>query len=492
MAVTAAAREDDTRLTPALMKLALAVVVGTFAVQMDATMVNVALESMRSDFHASVSTIQWVSTAYLLAMAVAVPLAGWGADRFGSKRLWTLALGGFLVASVAGAVAWSAPALIGSRVLQGWAGGILLPLSQAVLAQAAGPKRLGRLMGLVGIPSLLGPVIGPVLGGVIVQYWGWPWIFLINVPICVVAVLLSWRMMPRGNERRGARFDLVGFLLLAPGLAGVVYALAETGNRGGFASGQVLVPLGVGLALLIAFLLHALTTHREPLIEIRVFRSRSFAAASGLLFFVVMGLMGAMLLVPLYFQLARGDNALLAGALLAPQGLGAAIAIGVSASLVDRMRAAPIALVGVFLAVAGLACLTALGPGTNSWLIGGALFTLGLGFGAVMVPATAVAYRGLDTASIPRATSALRIVQQLGASLGVAVLALTLQRALTAAAGDTAAITSAFGDTFWWAFALTALALIPALALFRRARDTAGTQALASDEVPQSSGNTQP
>ena len=127
---------------------------------------------MRSDFHASVSTIQWVSTAYLLAMAVAVPLAGWGADGFGSKRLWTLALCGFLAASVAGAVAWSAPALIGSRVLQGWAGGILLPLSQAVLAQAAGPKRLGRLMGLVGIPSLLGPVIGPVLGGVIVRILG--------------------------------------------------------------------------------------------------------------------------------------------------------------------------------------------------------------------------------------------------------------------------------------------------------------------------------
>lgn len=482
MADSSAGPADDTRLTPALIKLALAVIVGTFAVQMDATMVNIALESMRSGFDASVSDIQWVSTAYLLAMAVAVPLAGWGADRFGSKRLWMLALSAFLVASVAGALAWSAPALIASRALQGVAGGILLPLSQAVLAQAAGPKRLGRLMGMVGVPSLLGPVIGPVLGGVIVQYWGWPWIFYINVPICVTAVLLSWRMMPRGATRRGASFDVLGFLLLAPGLAGVVYALAEAGNRGGFTNAQVVMPLGAGLLLILAFLLHALTTQREPLIDIRVFRSRSFAASSGLLFFVIMGLMGAMLLVPLYFQMARGDSALLAGALLAPQGFGAAIAIGVSASLVDRMKAAPIALVGIVLAAAGLAGLTALGPDTNRWLIGGALLIVGLGFGAVMVPATAVAYRELDPANIPRATSALRIVQQLGASLGVAFLALTLQRALTAAGGDPVARAAAFGDTFWWAFVLTVLALIPAAALFPRARTALSTRIPMADE----------
>jgi EmrB/QacA subfamily drug resistance transporter len=481
MVVTPAGPRDDTRLTPALIKLALAVVVGTFAVQMDATMVNVALESMRSSFDASVSDIQWVSTAYLLAMAVAVPLAGWGADRFGSKRLWMLALGIFLAASVAGALAWCAPVLIASRVLQGVAGGILLPLSQAVLAQAAGPRRLGRLMGLVGIPSLLGPVIGPILGGVIVQIWGWPWIFYINVPICVAAVLLSWWMMPGGATRRGASFDLLGFLLLAPGVAGIVYALAETGNRGGFADAYVLIPLGAGLGLIIAFVLHALTTRREPLIDIRVFRSRSFAASSGLLFFVIMGLMGAMLLVPLYFQIARGDSALVAGALLVPQGLGAAIAIGVSASLVDRMRAAPIALVGVVLAAAGLACLTTLSPETNGWLIAGALFVLGLGFGAVMVPATAIAYRELDPADIPRATSALRIVQQLGASFGVATLALALQRGLTAALGDPVATAAAFGDTFWWTFALTMLALIPA-ALLLRAKTTAGARMTVADK----------
>lgn len=172
MTAITSAREDDTRLTPALIKLAMAVIVGTFTVQMDATMVNVALDTLRSDFHASVATIQWVSTAYLLAMAVAVPLAGWGADRFGSRRLWMLALGVFFVGSVAGGLAWSAPTLIASRVLQGLAGGILLPLSQAILAQAAGPRRLGRLMGLVGIPSLLGPIIGPIVGGVLVQDCG--------------------------------------------------------------------------------------------------------------------------------------------------------------------------------------------------------------------------------------------------------------------------------------------------------------------------------
>jgi EmrB/QacA subfamily drug resistance transporter len=474
MAVTPSVREDDTRLTPALVKLALAVIVGTFTVQMDATMVNVALETMRSGFHTSVATIQWVSTAYLLAMAVAVPLAGWGADRFGSKRLWMLALAAFFVGSVAGGLAWSAPSLIASRVLQGLAGGILLPLSQAILAQAAGPDRLGRLMGLVGIPSLLGPIIGPIVGGVLVQFWGWPWIFFLNIPICALAVVLSWRLMPNGGAHRRTRFDLLGFLLLAPGLAGIVYALSEAGNRGGFEDVWVLMPLIVGSALIVAFLVHAATTRHEPLIDIRVFRSRSFASASGLLFFVIIGLMGAMLLVPLYFQLARGDSALQAGLLLSPQGLGAALGIAVCSSLVDRMRAAPIALAGVILAAAGLASLTSLGPNTNGWSIAVALFVLGLGFGAVMVPATALAYRGLDTASIPRATSALRIVQQLGASFGVAILALTLQKALTFhahlvdAAGNPSDIATAFGHTLWWAFGLTACAIVPAAVLMLR------------------------
>lgn len=487
MTVTPSVREDDTRLTPALIKLAMAVIAGTFTVQMDATMVNVAMDSLRSGFHTSLATIQWVSTAYLLAMAVAVPLAGWGADRFGSKRLWMVALGVFFAGSFAGGLAWSAPSLIASRVLQGLAGGILLPLSQAVLAQAAGPKRLGRLMGLVGIPSLVGPIVGPIVGGVIVQYWGWPWIFFINAPICALAVIMSWRAMSDGSAHRPARFDLLGFFLLSPALAGIVYGLSEAGNRGGFGSAQVLVPLGGGLALTIMFILHAATTRREPLIDIRVFRSRSFAAASGLLFLVIMGLMGAMLLVPLYFQMARGDSALHAGLLLAPQGLGAAIGIGVCASLVDRMRAAPIALVGVVLAASGLAGLTTLGPATGGWLVTAALFVLGLGFGAVMVPATAVAYRGLDVASIPRATSALRIVQQLGASLGVAILALTLQNALTDAAGSPADIVSGFGHTFWWALGLTTLAIIPAVALFPRLRST-GRESGAARPVSGRSG----
>ncbi len=458
-------REDDTRLTPALITLALAVIVGTFTVQMDATMVNVAMDSLRSGYHAPVSTIQWVSTAYLLAMAVAVPLAGWGADRFGSKRLWLASLGVFLAGSLAGGFAWSAQSLIASRVLQGLAGGLLLPLSQAVLAQAAGPNRIGRLMGLVGIPSLLGPIVGPIAGGAIVQFWGWPWIFFINIPICGLAVVMAVRAMPLGAARRNARFDLFGFLLLSPALAGIVYGLSEAGNRGGFASPQVLAPLGGGLLLAAMFIGHAATTRREPLIDIRVFLSRQFAAASGLLFLLIMGLMGAMLLVPLYFQMARGDSALHAGLLLAPQGIGAAIAIAACASLVDRMPAAPIALTGVALAVFGLSGLTLLGPDTGGWFIAAALFVLGLGFGAVMVTATAVAYRGLDAGRIPRATSALRIVQQLGASLGVAILALVLQETLTQAGGNPASVAAAFGSTFWWALGLTALALIPAAAL---------------------------
>jgi EmrB/QacA subfamily drug resistance transporter len=455
---------DDTRLTAPLIRLALAVVVGTFTVQMDATMVNVALNTLRSDFSASISTIQWVSTAYLLAMAVAIPTVGWAVDRFGSRGLWIGALTLFVIASAVSGFADSAGFLIACRVVQGLAGGILLPLSLVILAQAAGPTRLGRVMAIIGIPSLLGPVVGPIIGGAIVQSWGWNWIFLINVPIGIVALVASWRTMPAGIRRLGARFDLVGFLLLAPGLAALLYSLATAGNAGGFDHGSVLAPLAASAVLLIGFVVYALRTSREPLVDLRLFRSPQFAAATGIAFFVIMGLLGAMLLVPLYFQLGRGDSALTAGLVLAPQGLGAAMGIAASGRLIDRFSAVPLAIGGVVASVGGLLILTGITATTSIWTFAIAEFILGIGFGLSIVVATTVSYRGLESAAIPRATTALRIFQQVGSSLGVAILAIVLQNGLATAHGS-ADVASAFATALTWAMWATALSAIPAAVL---------------------------
>src|SRR3954449_5461840 len=189
-----------------LRPIAIVVVIGAIMSILDATIGNVALQTLRSDLGVSLATIQWVSTAYLLALAAVIPLTGWMAERFGPRRVWMGAVGAFVATSVLCGAAWSAESLIAFRVLQGLAGGMIMPIGMITLAQAAGPKRMGRVMSVVGVPMLLAPVLGPVVGGLILTHFSWRWIFFVNLPIGVVGLLLAARLMPaaraigRGGE----------------------------------------------------------------------------------------------------------------------------------------------------------------------------------------------------------------------------------------------------------------------------------------------------
>src|SRR5207244_13055411 len=175
------------------------------------------------DFQSSISTIQWVMTGYLLAFASVIPLTGWAGERFGAKRVWIASLAVFMAGSALAGSAWSITALIVFRVLQGVGGGLLMPVGQTILAQAAGPQRIGRVMSVVGVPMLLAPVFGPVIGGAIVDQVSWRWIFFVNLPIAAAAVVLAWRLLPRPAARLGRPPDLLGLALLAPGIAVFVY-----------------------------------------------------------------------------------------------------------------------------------------------------------------------------------------------------------------------------------------------------------------------------
>ena len=309
------------RLEPELVRAAVVVVLGTIMAILDTTVVAVALHQLSIDFRTTVSTIQWVTTGYLLSLAIVIPLSGWAIHRLGAKRVYMISLSLFVLGSILCAGAWSASSLIFFRVLQGFDGGMIMPVGQAIMARTAGPQRMGKVMGIVGVPQLLGPILGPVLGGLIVSNISWRWIFIVNVPIGILALLLSRTFLATTSGDRGHRFDLAGFVLLAPGLALIVYGLSEVGVVGGSHGRSFWFSLIVGLVLCAGFVARA-TRAVEPLIDVRLFRDRTFTFASIGILLTGLTLYGTMFLLPLYYQIDRGDAAWMAGLMMAPRASG--------------------------------------------------------------------------------------------------------------------------------------------------------------------------
>jgi EmrB/QacA subfamily drug resistance transporter len=257
------------------------VVVGMIMTVLDLTIVNVAIPTLGHDFGASIAAIQWVMTAYMLAFASVIPLAGWASDRFGVKRVWLGSLLVFLVGSVLAGAAWSIGSLLVFRMIQGLGAGMIVPVGQTILAQAAGPQRMGRVMSLMGVPMLLAPVLGPVLGGAIVDQTSWRWIFFINLPVGVAAVVSGQLLLPEARPRLAQRLDLRGLALLSPGIALLLYGVSEAGSEGGFESTRTLTAASLGLALVALFLWHARRRGTSALIDVSLFSRRGFAAAAG-------------------------------------------------------------------------------------------------------------------------------------------------------------------------------------------------------------------
>ncbi|MFC5187910.1 DHA2 family efflux MFS transporter permease subunit [Actinomadura harenae] len=476
--------------------LGLVVVCGTVMAILDTTIVNVALRTLGEDFHAGLGTIQWVVTGYLLALAMVIPLTGWAIDRFGARRVWMTSIVLFVLGSALAGLSWNIGSLITFRVLQGLGGGMLMPTGMAILTLAAGPRRMGRVMSIVGVPMLLGPVFGPVVGGYLVQRADWRWIFFVNLPVGIVALLLAWWKVPRGRPREdGATLDVRGMLLLSPGFVLLIYGLSTASGNGGFGNPDTLAWLIAGALLVAAFVVHGARRGDRALIDVRLYRNRTYATASAVAFLVGTVLLGSMLLIPLYYQLGRGQGALDAGLLMAPQGIGAAVSMPLAGVLTDRLGAGRVVPFGIIVLTLGTIPFTQLHAETSYWLLGSAMFVRGLGIGATMMPSMSAAVATLERTAVPRATSALNIVVQLGGSFGTALLAVVLSQQLTAnipaaargaSGGNTLGggipealrpllaphLATAFSTTFWVALVLGAALIVPALLLPHRGRRT--------------------
>jgi len=513
--VSTPATEYPDDIDAAVLKIAGVVVLGAIMSILDITVVNVALPTFQSDFgtpghEIAYSHVAWTVTAYTLALATVIPMTGWAADRFGTKRLYLTAIFLFTVGSALCATAWDINVLIGFRVLQGLGGGMLMPLGMTIMTRAAGPHRMGRLMAILGVPMLLGPILGPIIGGWLIQEASWHWIFLINVPLGAIAIVYAWTVLAKDTPEPSESFDFLGMALMSPGLALFLFGVSSLPQEGGdFSAPRVWVSMLIGVLLVVAFVWHSFRP-AHPLLDLRLFTNRNLTVSIITMFLFAAAFFGGLLLVPTYFQEIRGESTLSAGLLVAPQGLGAMVTMPIAGRLVDKMPIGRIVPVGLALIVIGMFGLTQISETTPYGVIIPMLVVMGFGMGATMMPLFTSALKTLTAHEVARGSTLLNITQQISSSVGVALMSVVLTNhlnnspiipgtdkipALDGGLTETGAAiasntrpeefaklnidpvyvahglidaASSFAQTYWVAWSLVVLTLVPALFLPRR------------------------
>src|ERR1700744_1454978 len=430
--MSSAAAASSSKIESHVWRIAAVVVLGTIMSVLDTTIVNVALDTLGRDLHATVDQIQWVATGYLLALAAVIPVSGWASRRFSSRSVYMGSLGMFTAGSGLCGLADSVGSLVFFRVIQGIGGGMLVPTGQMILVKAAGPKNLAKVMSAIGVPIVLAPIFGPTIGGLLLEHVSWQSIFLVNLPVGIVTLVAALKMLPKDKPEGAEKLDFLGLGLLSVGLVGVTYGLAETGSAGGPGARPVLGPLAIGLVGIGSFAWRALRIP-NPLLNVRLYKDRAFTAASITTFCLGAALFGAMVLMPLYFQTVRGEDAVTTGLLLIPQGLGAAVAMALSGRATERWGGGVTAAIGTVITLLATIPFVLLGANTAFVLIGAAMVVRGFGIGMSMMPAMAAAYSVLTPKQVTPATPQLTTLQRVGGSIGTAILTVVLQGHLESA-----------------------------------------------------------
>jgi EmrB/QacA subfamily drug resistance transporter len=417
------------RAVPQHIVVAVVYVLAMFVTILDSTVVNVALPNLAADFGAGTATIEWVITGYLLGLAVSVPMSGWLGDRIGTKKVFLGAVVIFTGTSTLCGAAGSLELLVAFRVLQGLGGGMLAPTGLAMLYRAFPPERRAAASKVLIIPTAIAPASGPILGGFLVDHLSWRWVFLINIPIGVVAFAFGAVYLREHREESAGRLDVGGALLSGVGLASVLYALSE-GPTKGWMSAPVVVAASVGIAAVAALVGLELRVSR-PMLDLRLLGDRLFRSTTLTLVFSTAAFLGLLFLVPQFLQEAHGSSALESGLSTSPEALGVIACSQLVGRLYPRIGPRRLMAFGLGWMAVMIASLSQVDTGTSLWFVRIAMFFAGTGYAFVLIPLQASSFARIRPADTGRASALFNTTRQVSAALGVAVLATALQAWVT-------------------------------------------------------------
>ncbi|NJC06394.1 DHA2 family multidrug resistance protein [Sphingomonas kaistensis] len=416
--------------------ITIAVMLAVLMQVLDTTIANVALPHMQASLGATQESVNWVLTSYIVASAIAIPIAGWLSERIGRRRLMIMAVIGFTAASMLCAIATSLPEMVAFRIIQGVTGAFLVPLAQATMFDINPPEKHAQAMALFGGGIMIGPIMGPVLGGWLTDSFDWRWVFIVNLPVGVLAAVMLWRTMPESETSRRP-FDLLGFALLALALGSLQMFLDRGESQDWFESWEIIIEMGLAIAFGWMFVIHTMTA-KAPIFERGMFADRNFA--TGLLFMAVTGvlLLAGLALLPPLLQHVYGYSVLQSGILTAPRGVGTLISMLVAGRLVGKLDSRLLVVAGISLMATSLWMMTGFALDQPSGPVIWSGVVQGLGIGLIFVVMQSLAFATLAPMMRTSAASLLNLARNIGGSIGIAVVGSQLVRMTQVAHADIA------------------------------------------------------
>lgn len=464
---------QSTKLPKNVLSAAWAIALGAIAPMLDSTMVNIAIDQLTKNFHTTLAIIQWAITGYVLALAIAVPIAGWLMNRFDGKKIFISAVVLFGCTSVLAGISWSVTSFIVFRLLQGFTAGIITPLMSTLLVKTAGPEKIGRVMAIVSTPMIFGPILGPVLGGFIVQAASWRWIFFINVFIILIAAPLMMRTLPSFEPfNRESKLNIFGILDLSVMSAALIYGITKAADHATFKNSEALLWTGLDVLLLFVYIFYDYRKQHATVLPLTIFSNRSFKAASIGLFFANIAIMGPMLILPLFFQNFRHFSAMEAAIALIPQGIGMLVTRPMIGKMIDRLGAKYVVIASLIISLIGTIPLLFVTDHTSMIWIALILFIRGTSFGGINLPLTSDAYTGLADEELPDAGVGINIIENLGSSFGSAMIATVVATVLQSSQPTIAHELSAYHTGFLVSVIVLILIFLPSIFLTNKAKTT--------------------